>query len=141
MKPSRLVRTVLAPLVFSSVLSLAGCASTFTMVPDASVPFSKGEVSASFKDNGNGHMVVKVEHLGDPKKISSSATTYVVWVKPSKEGAEPINVGALKVGSDEAGELEFTTPYRSFELSITPEAAADAAKPTGKELLKTGVSG
>jgi hypothetical protein len=123
-------------------LGVTGCGSSFQMAPDASVPFAKGEIAASFTDNGNGKMVLKVEHLGDPAKLSASATTYVVWIRPlDKEGVKPVNVGALKIDSDYAGKLEFTTPYRHFEVTITPESAADSTAPAGRDVLKTTVKG
>ncbi len=128
-----------APVVLLG-LSVAGCGTSFAMAADPSVPFALGEVDASFEDNGNGTMTVKVEHLGDPAKLNPSATTYVVWVKPKKEGAAAQNVGALKVDSSYSGELEFTTTFRSFDISITPETSADVTTPAGRDVLKATVS-
>ena len=121
-------------------LALAACGSTFAMAPDASVPFATGEVDASFEDNGNGKMTVAVEHLGDPAKLNPSATTYVVWTKPKKEGAAIQNVGALKVDDSYSGELEFSTTQKSFDISITPEASADVTEPKGRDVLKATIS-
>lgn len=122
---------------------LGGCGSTFAMAPDASVPFAKGEVDASFEENGNGKMVVRVDHLGEPSKLNPQATVYVVWVRPKTEKTDvkAQNMGALKVDSDYSGELEFTTTFKSFDISITPEAAADVTTPAGRDILKATVSG
>lgn len=135
--------TILASLGFALLLSIGGvgCSSTIQLLPDSSVPFTQGQVDPSFKDNGNGTISVKVKHLGDPSKIASSAKAYVVWIVPNKEGASPQNVGVLKVNGDEEGEIEFTTAFRAFSIMITPEAATDAAKPTGTAVLKGTVSG
>ncbi len=119
----------------------SGCGSSFPLMPDASVPFSQGVVEPSFKDNGNGSIVVKVKHLGDPGKIASGAKSYVVWIVPNKENAEPQNVGALKVNSDQEGELNFSTTFRTFSIMITPESAVDVTKPSGNAVLKGNVSG
>lgn len=112
------------------------------MAPDSQVPFAKGEVDASFEENGNGKMTLRVEHLGDPAKLNAKATTYVVWVKPiAKEGNEkPQNVGALKVDDDYSGELEFTTTFRHFDVTVTPEESAEVSQPGGRDVLKTTVN-
>jgi hypothetical protein len=141
--PTRLTRMktiarTLGPLALG--LWLTGCGTSFAMAPDASVPFAMGEVAASFEDNGNGTMTVSVEHLGDPAKLNPSATTYVVWIKPKKEGANIQNVGALKVDSSYSGELEFTTTQKSFDITITPEATADVTTPAGRDVLKATVT-
>lgn len=132
-----------ASLGFSIFLFIGplGCGSTFPLMPDSSVPFTEGEVDPSFKDDGNGSIVVKVKHLGDPAKIASGAKAYVVWIVPNKENAEPQNVGALKVSSDQDGELTFSTTFRAFTIMITPESAVDVTKPTGRTVLKGHVSG
>jgi len=128
----------LSPIALTVVL--AACGNTFAMAPDASVPFAIGSVDASFEDNGNGTMTVSVEHLGDPSKLNPSATTYVVWIKPKKEGAAVQNVGALKVDDSYSGELEFTTTQTSFDITITPEASAEVTEPKGRDVLKATIA-
>jgi hypothetical protein len=121
-------------------VALFGCSSTVTMTPAASVPFAQGEVDPSFEDNGNGSITVRVAHLGDPAKLASGATTYVVWIQPDKEDAPLQNVGALKVDDDFEGELTITTTFRNFAISVTPESAADVTKPSGAPVLTASVS-
>jgi len=135
--------TILSSLLLLTSLSFGvlGCSSTIPLVADASVPFTEGQVDPSFKDNGNGTITVKVKHLGDPTKIASGAKGYVVWILPKKDGAEPQNVGVLKVDDDQSGELTFTTAFHAFAVMITPETAVDAMKPSGLVLLKGNVSG
>lgn len=137
---NRSLRAFLAASFLAST-ALVGCSSAIPLAADPTVPFTQGEVDASFEDGGNGTITVHVHHLGDPAKIAPGATSYVVWILPKKDGAEPQNVGALKVDSDQEGELTFTTPFRSFTLTVTPEAATDAQKPTGRDLLKGLISG
>ncbi len=137
---NRSLRAFLAASFLAST-ALVGCSSAIPLAADPTVPFTQGEVDASFEEGGNGTITVHVHHLGDPAKIAPGATSYVVWILPKKDGAEPQNVGALKVDSDQEGELTFTTPFRSFTLTVTPEAATDAQKPTGRDLLKGLISG
>jgi hypothetical protein len=136
------LRSMMLALTVSG-LALGGCGSTFAMAPDAAVPFAKGEVDAAFEENGNGKMTVRVEHLGEPAKLNPSATVYVVWIHPKteKNDVKAQNVGALKVDSDYSGELEFTTTFKNFDISITPESAADVTTPSGRDVLKATVSG
>lgn len=124
-------------------LALMGCGSTFTMTRGDSVPGARGEVSASFVKEGNSRYTVSVAHLPSPADVSPKATTYVVWVKPRNEKAEtkPQSVGTLKVdAADLDGKLEFTSPYTSFDLTITPEPSGDATVPSGRDVLKVVVS-
>ncbi len=126
-----------------ALLALPACGgSTFAMVPDTAAVFAKGEVSVdSLSDDGNGKYTVKVEHLGDPAKLNSSATVYVVWMMPKgKEDANIQNMGAIKVDSDYSGEHDFNSTFKAFELTITPEPSADVTKPSGRDILKTSVA-
>ncbi len=137
------LRSSASALILSLALTgLAGCGSTFVMTPDATVPFAKGTIDASFTKGGNNKFDVKVEHLGPPAKLNPSATVYVVWIKPKgKDDAKLTNVGALKVNDEYSGDLEFTTPFESFDISITPEKAADVTDPAGRDILKASVGG
>jgi hypothetical protein len=121
-------------------LALAACGTTFTLVPDSSVPFAQGQLDVSFEDNGNGNHTLSVVGLGEPSKLVPTATTYVVWVKPLKDGASAQNVGALSVDSDMKGSLDIKTTFQSFEIMVTAEAAADVLTPTGKPLLSAKVT-
>ena len=126
-----------------ALFALPACGgATSAMVPDREAVFAKGEVSVnSVSDDGNGSYVVKVDHLGDPAKLNSSATVYVVWVMPKgKEDANIQNMGAIKVDSDYSGEHAFNTTFKAFEVTITPEPSADVTKPSGRDVLKTNVA-
>lgn len=129
--------TMLASALF---LGLAACSGAIQMTPDSAVPFAQGQIDPSFEDNGNGEMVLTVEHLGEPSKLSASAKVYVVWVQPKEEGAPIQNVGVLAVDDSYAGELTFKTSFQSFLVSVTPEAEATVIKPEGKAVLTASVS-
>ena len=82
-----------------------------------------------------------VKHLGDPAKLDPKATVYVVWVKPQKEGAALQNMGVIEVGDDGEGEFSFTTPFRTFDVKITPEPSANVTTPSGNPVLSATISG
>lgn len=135
------LRAVTLAVTISLTAALGGCATTYVMASDPAVPFAKGEVDATFEQNGNGRMLVKVEHLGEAGRLDPSATTYVVWIKPEKSDApKVVNMGALKVDADYRGELEFVTPYEKFEVMITPEKRGDVPEPTGRHVLQAKVA-
>lgn len=118
-----------------ALLLTAGCSQTVVLTPDSSVPFAHGELDPSFEDNGNGEMTISVQHLGEPNKLSANATVYVVWVQPKADDAPIQNVGVLAVDESYAGELTFKTSFQSFQVMVTPEAAATVTKPEGKAVL------
>ena len=122
------------------IVTVSGCSNTIALLPDASVPFAQGEIDPSFEDNGNGEMTLKVEHLGEPNKLSADATVYVVWLQPKAEDAPIQNVGVLSIDDSYAGELTFKTSFQSFQVSVTPEAAATVTKPEGKAVLTGNVA-
>jgi hypothetical protein len=123
-----------------ALVAFAGCSSTVAMTPATTVPFAKGEIDPSFEDNGNGSMTLAVEHLGEPAKLASGATTYVVWIQPEKDDATWQNVGALQVDSEYSGEHTFSTTFPEFKVSVTAEQAADVLKPEGPVVLTAAVS-
>ena len=138
------MRNLLRAASFASALvlgvALSGCATTYVMASDPTVPFAKGEVDATFEQNGNGRMLVKVEHLGEAGRLDPAATTYVVWLKTDNDDApRVVNMGALRVDSDYRGELEFVTAFKKFEVMITPEKRADASEPTGRHVLQAKI--
>lgn len=135
------MKTISVASVLVLGLALAGCGSSFAMTPDSGVPFASGTVDASFEDNGNNEFTMKVAGLGDPAKLVPGATTYIVWLTPKKEGAAAQNIGALTVGDDGKGELEFKSTVNAFTIVVTTEPAADVLKPTGREVLKATISG
>ena len=126
--------------MLSALLALAGCSSTVTMVPDKSVPFATGEIDASIEENGNGTVAIRVSHLGPPEKLDPSAKVYVVWLHAKKDKAAVQNMGVLKIDEDYEGSHTFTTTFRHFEVRITPEPAASAITPTGRDILRGAVS-
>lgn len=143
MTRSRLIR-IAASLGISLLFTgaLAACGTTFAMAPDSTVPFAKGEIDVKeVSKDGNATLELRVEHLGDPGKLNPSSTVYVVWIMPKgKEDANINNAGALKVDSDYSGDHTFSTPFKSFDVTVTPEASADVTKPTGRDVLKASIT-
>jgi hypothetical protein len=129
-------------LALSLALVLGGCGTVYPLTADPSIPFAEGRVLAARNDDGTVGIDLDTLHMGDPGKLDPAATTYVVWVRPlGQADAKPENVGGFKPNPELKGWLSFKTKHKEFEVFVTPEAAADAAAPSGRILLKGEVSG
>jgi hypothetical protein len=129
---------LLVVLACASALPAVGCSGPTKMTASPSTPFTEGEVDASYKMNGNGSVTVRVKNLGDPAKLNKAATTYVVWLTPEGSNAAQ-NAGALKVDGSMEGELEFKTPFKKFNITVTPEPSADVTAKSGNAVLTADV--
>ena len=128
-------------LVLLAALALAACGAGPTVVPMLNAPqtpAAQGTVSASFTENGNTRVMVEVQHLAPPDRVTSGAKVYVVWINPPN--GRPQNAGALQVGPDLTGRLDTITPYPSFEVYLTAEDAPTAAAPHGPRVLTAVVA-
>ena len=95
------------------------------------------EVAAAQKD-GNHKVEIEVKHLAPPEMVATGASTYVVWLRP--QNGRPQNIGALQVNKDRKAELKTKTPYKAFEISVTPESNPGATAPTGVTVMSTSVA-
>jgi hypothetical protein len=134
-------RSLISAIILVGALAMS-CASgsrnlVLTGSPD--VPGAKGTAKVSSTDDGNTKIDLAVQHLAPPEDINSGATVYVVWVQGGDVGAEPHNLGALKVDSDLNGSMTAVTNLRSFDLYVTAEPSQATTTPTGKTLLRTNV--
>lgn len=125
-------------LVVVAALALAACGpAKFPMTAGSETPAAEGMVKVSDGDNGNSRIVLSIEHLAPPQKVTPGATTYVAWV--AGPGAAPQNVGALTVAEDLSAKLETVTPLKSFEVFVTPEASSTPLSPSGPRVLSGSV--
>ena len=122
-------------------LALAtGCASSFPMTGGSTAPGARGVAKVSRGENGNQVIKLRVEHLAEPGAISPGATAYVVWTQSPDHAAPMQNIGQMRVDKNLEGFLETITPQSTFDLTVTPESSAQAARPTGTPVLSTRVS-
>ena len=129
----------------ASVLALAllaapASASWLPMTNSPVNPAAQGEVKVGKADNDNTNVHVRVKHLTPPEKIDPKASAYVVWARPSGQQNRAFNLGALKVDKDLEGGLETVTPFKTFQVFITPEPSSEVVDPAGQPLLWTNVS-
>jgi hypothetical protein len=134
MKPSRIVALVAS-------VWLTACAAgpiPTPLVGSTLVPAAQGSVIASPGANGNTRLLVQVKHLAPPERVSPSAKTYVVWVRPAGGSAQ--NVGAIVVDDNLSGRLETLTPLQTFDLFITAEPYPAIPGPRGPQVLVAQIS-
>jgi hypothetical protein len=155
-----------ALLVPISGLGASGCAmlgggSSVNLESGPQNPASQGKVKTKVTKDNNTQVSVTVKHLAPPARLAQGATTYVVWARPlgvplargEKSDSYPerqlvsgetetgvYNLGGLKIGKNLDGHLETVTPFRSFELFITPEPSTSVTAPNGERALWTTIS-
>ena len=104
------------------------------MVADQSVPAASGTVHAERdKDNQNTKLDVKVNNLARPSNLNRSATTYLVWIRPS--GGAAVKQGAIGVDKNLKGEMHTVTVAKNCEIFITPEQSGTVTVPSEVEVL------
>lgn len=116
----------------------AGAKTEYRMTSGSAVPAAAGVVTVRSESGGNQRVVVAVEHLAAPGRAFSGMSTYVVWLVPAN-GAGPQNMGALATGEDLKGRLQIQTPYKSFDIFVSAEAAPNVAKPSENQVLTAKV--
>lgn len=124
------------------LFQFSACATSPTrMSSSQQIPAAVGSVKAEQTDNNNTRVNLAVSHLAPPSKISSRATTYVVWTRPLDSRREPSSsgqvqsLGALRVDQNLNGTLSAVTPLHNFELFITAESSGLVSSPSGEHLL------
>ncbi|NNK12270.1 MAG: hypothetical protein HKP08_13075 [Flavobacteriaceae bacterium] len=126
MKPKLLL------LVF--LMLLASCATTKTFPVSELAPAAEITVKQKTDNNDNNEITVKAKYLASPDRVSSSATTYVVWLLSVENGLK--NIGALYNENGEDSELQTITSFVGSEIFITAEKEADISRPEGPEISR-----
>lgn len=116
-----------------------GCsrATQLPMRAAPAVPAAEGSVKVGEGEDGNTKVDVEVKHLAPADQVAPGATAYVVWAKPDIAGAQPQNLGTMTIDKSLNGDLATITPFRRFELMVTPESSPEAVSPTGQPVLRT----
>jgi hypothetical protein len=133
---SRVMRTsVIVCLLLTGSLAAACFAATLKLESSSQIPAAEGKVKLHQTSNGNTEITLSVKHLAPPTRIEPTSSVFVVWVRGLEPGAQPQNLGALRVNKNLSGKLQTTTSLRAFDLFITPEGVSTVTAPTGAQLL------
>ena len=85
-----------------------------------------------------GGVVGALVGLGIPEYLNPSATTYLVWIRPS--GGDAVKQGAIGIDKNLKGEMHTVTVAKNFEIFITSEQSDSVTVPSAVEVLQTHVS-
>lgn len=123
-------------------LALVGCSSTTVYQMDAGerTAGADGQLNVDRDRNGNHLVNLKVAHLPMPSRLADGMATYVVWVYPT-DSQTPYNMGQIRLRDDRSGELNFTTPFRTFNMVVTAEVDGQVMSPSNQVVLRREVGG
>ena len=136
------IGTLLISAILVVGMALVGCSSTSVYQMDSGerTAGADGQLNVDQDRNGNQVVNLKVAHLPMPSRLEDGMATYVVWVYPS-ETQTPYNVGQIRLRDDRSGELNFTTPFRSFNMVVTAEVDGQVMAPSNQVVLRRSVGG
>lgn len=108
------------------------------MMAGKETPAAHGSIEFQPSNNGNTALDIEAHSPAPPSALTPREHAYVVWVQPP--GQKPKDLGQIKVGNHENGELHAETPYQRFKLFITAQQDGQAQAPTGPEVLSATVA-
>ena len=129
----KLVRTT--TLLLSLLAVLNACTPKMTFVTSQTVPSASGTINVKKDKNSNYVLKVYVRNLAEPKNLTPSKSTYLVWV----EGDDSVTkLGQLSPsGKALEGTLSGTSVKKPDDVFITAEDNADIQNPEGQIILTT----
>ena len=134
-------RGILVGMLLTGLLAAACSAATIKLGRSSQIPAAEGKVNLRQTSSGNTEIKLNVKHLAAPERIEPTSSTFVVWVRGLEFGAQPQNLGALRVNKKLNGTLRSTTSLRAFDLFITAEGTSTVTAPTSPELLAVHYTG
>ena len=126
--------------VICSVLLLTSCAKKLHFATSTVVPAAEGTVKYKKDDNGNYAISVKIENLADPKKLTPSKNTYVLWMETERSNVQnlgQINSSSGWFSSTLKASLEAITPYKPRSFFVTAENDPTITYPGPQVVLRT----
>jgi len=134
-------RGIVVGMLLTGLLAAACSAATIQLGSSSRIPAAEGKVNLRQTSNGNTEIKLSVKHLAPPARVEPTSSIFVVWVRGLESGAQPQNLGALRVNKNLNGKLRTTTSLRAFDLFITAEGTPTVTAPTSAELLPVHYTG
>lgn len=115
---------------------LSACTPKMTFVTSSTVPSASGTVNVKKDKNSNYILKVYVRNLAEPKNLSPSKNTYLVWVEGATNSVTKL--GQLTPsGKALEGSLSGTSVEKPDDVFITAEDNTDIQNPEGQIILTT----
>lgn len=128
------IRTTTLLLGLLTVLN--ACTPKMTFVTSSTVPSASGTINVKKDKNSNYVLKVYVRNLAEPKNLSPSKNTYLVWVEGDDDSVTKL--GQLTPsGKALEGTLSGTSVKKPDDVFITAEDNADIQNPEGQLILTT----
>lgn len=131
------MKTIIPAIMVLVTLSIVtSCTPKMSFTTSALVPAATGDVKVKKDKNKNYLINVSVQNLADPKRLSPSKETYVVWMESGREPSKKL--GQLKPASKSLkASLNATETTQPTDVFITAEDNADVQYPDGQVVLTT----
>ena len=117
-------------------LLAAGCAKNVHLT---ALPLAKGgkaNVKVELTYDRNNTLEVKLAGVPEPSALKPEYTRYVLWAT-TPDRQHMVNIGQLRVDEKKNAAIKTLTPFRSFRLVITAEAAGDVTAPGPDTLFES----
>lgn len=140
MKNATLGNSVKFLLVICSLLLLSSCARKLRFENSVVVPAAEGKVKYKKDDNGNYAIDVEIRNLADPKKLTPSKNTYVLWMETDQSNVQNLGQIVSSTGwfsSTRKASLEAVTTFKPKSFFITAEDNASLTYPGTQVVLRT----
>src|SRR3954447_16124061 len=126
--------------VICSLLMFSSCAKKMHFATSTVVPAAEGRVKYKKDDNGNYAIDVKIKELADPKKLTPSKNTYVLWMETDQSNVQNIGQIVSESGwfsSARKATLEAVSPFKPRAFIITAEDNPAVTYPGPQVILRT----
>ena len=122
------------------VIVFASCARKMTFAASRVAPAAEGHVKIKKDKNNNYSINLKVKNLADPRRLTPSRRTYIVWMETQRDGTR--NIGNLRTSSAFLSKtlkssLSTVTPYKPTGFFITAENSESPTYPNGEVVIRT----
>lgn len=125
-----------AVMALFTLVTLNSCTPKMSFTTSTIVPAATGTINVKKDKNSNYMMDVQVMNLADPKNLTPSKNTYLVWME--SDDSRVRKLGQLTTsGKALKGELKTSSVAKPDEIFITAEDNADIQNPEGQIILTT----
>lgn len=127
---------IISTFAFALLMFVAACGGPahFVLQGTSLSRGTDGELTVEF-DQSNHRMLLELEHLPPPSRITEDGVAYLVWVQQTD--GRPSLLGRLAYDPEErTGRLEATTAYDSFTVMVTVEVEEGPAEPSDNVVMQ-----
>lgn len=134
------IQFILLTLAGSLILGLSACSKKISFSKSSIVPAAEGKVKVKKDKNNNYSVSVSVDNLAQPKDLTPSRSTYVVWMETPGNATK--NIGQLNTSGGFLSKklkasLSTVSSFKPTRIFITAENDGTISYPQGITVLTT----